>query len=282
VITVGALTDAHTPADWSDDTIPTFSAAGPTIEAFVKPDLVAPGGRLVGLMPPTSKLAREHPESRLTKNYYRMSGTSMSAAQVSGVVALMLAQSPELRPDQVKYRLMASARQARAADGTLAYSVWQQGAGRVDAYRAVYGGSVGRANRGLDVAADLGLAGVPRHYVGHTRWDAENEQFYLQDAEDHVWGGTMADIDAAAGGAGFVWSEALSQGAGVLSSELLANGHASAKGVGFVWSEALPWGEAFGQRAGLVWSKGFVRSEGFVWSDVAANLVTWVACDEPS
>ena len=33
-----------------------------------------------------------------------MSGTSMSAAVVSGIVALMLHEQPELTPDQVKYR----------------------------------------------------------------------------------------------------------------------------------------------------------------------------------
>ena len=31
-ITVGALTDAYTPYDWSDDYVPSFSSAGPTVE----------------------------------------------------------------------------------------------------------------------------------------------------------------------------------------------------------------------------------------------------------
>ena len=40
-----------------------------------------------------------------------MSGTSMSAPVVSGVVALLLQDEPNLNPDQVKYRLMATASQ---------------------------------------------------------------------------------------------------------------------------------------------------------------------------
>ncbi len=48
VITVGAITDAYTPLEWSDDYVPSFSAAGPTVEGFVKPDLVAPGRSCTG------------------------------------------------------------------------------------------------------------------------------------------------------------------------------------------------------------------------------------------
>ena len=44
VITVGAMTDNYTPTDPSDDYLASFSAAGPTVEGFVKPDIVAPGG----------------------------------------------------------------------------------------------------------------------------------------------------------------------------------------------------------------------------------------------
>ncbi len=50
VITVGAMTDRYTPSDGTDDKLASFSAAGPTFEGFAKPDVVAPGGHLSGIM----------------------------------------------------------------------------------------------------------------------------------------------------------------------------------------------------------------------------------------
>jgi len=50
VITVGAFTDNRTPEDFSDDYILPFSATGPTLDAFVKPDLIAPGAHVISLM----------------------------------------------------------------------------------------------------------------------------------------------------------------------------------------------------------------------------------------
>ena len=204
VITVGALTDAYTSNDWSDDYIPPFSAAGPTVEGFVKPDLIAPGAHVVGLMSDRSKLAKDHPEFKVDSDYYQFSGTSMAAAQVSGVVALMLAQDPGLTPDQVKHRLTASARPALDGEGNLAFSVWQQGAGRVNAFEAVYGAYQGVANQGMDIAADL--SGT-QHYGGYTRWDPETNQYYLLGPDGYAWGGGYAWGDAYAWGDGYTWGD---------------------------------------------------------------------------
>ena len=76
-----------------------------------------------------------------------MSGTSQAAAVTSGVVALMLQANPTLTPDQVKCRLMASAHSAMGANGAAAYTVFQQGAGLVNAYAAVYSQASGCANQ---------------------------------------------------------------------------------------------------------------------------------------
>lgn len=62
VITVGGMTDSYTPSDVSDDRLTYFSAAGPTAAGFVKPDLVAPGGHMLGLMDFFSELAQAHPD----------------------------------------------------------------------------------------------------------------------------------------------------------------------------------------------------------------------------
>jgi len=62
----------------------------------------------------------------------RMSGTSFSAAYVTGIVALMLERQPDLAPDTLRRALMASAHHLgpTPADD-------QAGAGLVDAYQAV-------------------------------------------------------------------------------------------------------------------------------------------------
>jgi subtilisin family serine protease len=61
-----------------------------------------------------------------------LSGTSFSAAFVSGTVALMLERKPGLAPDAVRQALMASARHltGKPVDD-------QSGGGLVDAYQAI-------------------------------------------------------------------------------------------------------------------------------------------------
>lgn len=52
VVTVGAMSDNYTPFDPTDDILAPFSSAGPTVEAFVKPEVIAPGGMWLGSCPP--------------------------------------------------------------------------------------------------------------------------------------------------------------------------------------------------------------------------------------
>ena len=72
---------------------------------------MAPGGSVVAFLPDNSQLriSQEHPLNRTDSNYFRMSGTSMSAPVVSGAVALLLQDEPNLTPDQVKHRLKSTA-----------------------------------------------------------------------------------------------------------------------------------------------------------------------------
>jgi len=114
VITVGATMTEQT-ATRVDDKIASYSSKGPTaIDHIVKPDLVAPGNRLVSLRVAGSTLDTLYPQYEVTPSsgssmYYVLSGTSMSTPIVSGAVALMLQQNPSLTPDQVKARLMKTA-----------------------------------------------------------------------------------------------------------------------------------------------------------------------------
>lgn len=184
VITVGAFTDNYTPDDWGDDYIAPFSAAGPTLDGFVKPDLVAPGAHMVSTMLPSSAIARDHDANWVTSMYFSMAGTSMSAAVVSGAAALVLSQNPQLTPDQVKYRLTATAFPWVDSQTTDAlYSMWQQGAGRLNVPDAVTTDLDGSANQGMDINADL-KGDV--HYEGYTIYDSDQGVFRLREDLDGV------------------------------------------------------------------------------------------------
>ena len=115
VITVGGIDDGGT-ATTADDAIASWSSQGPTaIDGLAKPDLVAPGRKIVSLRSPGSTLDQELPDrvvlglDPLVPQYFRLSGTSMAAPVVTGVVALMLERTPTLTPAQVKARLKGSA-----------------------------------------------------------------------------------------------------------------------------------------------------------------------------
>jgi serine protease AprX len=178
VITVGAFTDNFTPYYWDDDYLAPWSGAGPTLDGFVKPDLVAPGGHITSTMLPSSTLFDIHEGNRTSGQYFTFAGTSQSAGVVSGVAALILSHQPTLTPDEVKYRIMISAFPWFDAESNSSiYSVWQQGAGRVNAPGAVFAEVEGSANQGMDIWADL--AGEV-HYEGYSYFDADTNTFRLR------------------------------------------------------------------------------------------------------
>lgn len=144
VITIGATDDKGTNSI-SDDLMASFSAYGQTTDGVKKPDLVAPGTNIVArLVNQNMGLALAHPTNKVGDQYFRMSGTSMAAPIVSGAVALLLNDEPTLTPDQVKYRLMATANKSWSG-----YNATKSGAGYLDAYAAVRGTTMQSANTGV-------------------------------------------------------------------------------------------------------------------------------------
>ena len=112
-ITVGALNTFNTIVR-TDDEITTYSSRGPTpYDMGVKPDLVAPGNKIVSLEAANSYLARtyssQHVAGSSSNAYYRMSGTSMAAAMVSGGLALLFEASPGLTALHAKLALQLTA-----------------------------------------------------------------------------------------------------------------------------------------------------------------------------
>ena len=157
VITVGAMKTMGT-GTRVDDQVASYSSKGPTfIDHVVKPDVVAPGNRIVSieaagnLVNSIADVPNLVPYSYYQKtinaspsgNYYRLSGTSMAAPVVSGAAALMLQRDSSLSPDTVKARLMKTASKSFPAFSaavdpvtgityTSQYDIFTIGAGYVD------------------------------------------------------------------------------------------------------------------------------------------------------
>ena len=102
-----------------------FSSKGPTGDGRLKPDLVAPGERIL-----SCAAGKTQPDS--TNRYVEDSGTSMAAPHVSGAIAAFLSIRSEYigQPEEVKKIFMATAIDLKR-DRTF------QGSGIVDLMRAI-------------------------------------------------------------------------------------------------------------------------------------------------
>jgi serine protease AprX len=201
VITVGAIND-HRTADVSDDTTTSYSSHGPTaIDLVAKPDLVAPGNRIVSLRSagsyqdllfPDRRVAADPAEPGVTE-YFEMSGSSMASPIVAGTAALMLEQDPSLNPGTIKARLMLSARKPAVGDPLVT------GAGSLDilgALRAI--GTVADAPSPAAVIDEQsGLIGFENTAV---LWN--NESFSLM----ALWPGSVIWSDPTASYQSVVWT----------------------------------------------------------------------------
>ena len=138
VITVGATDDRGT-LGRGDDLLAWFSAWG-SADSNAKPDLVAPGRRIVSLRVPGSALDTLFPERVVVAQngatYFRLTGTSMATAVVSGAAALLLQRRPTLTPDQVKALIVGTTQQYGGNSGQVLPDPIADGSGLLDAYAA--------------------------------------------------------------------------------------------------------------------------------------------------
>lgn len=124
VITVGASTD--------QDSVARFSSRGPTADGRVKPDVVAPGSRIVACRATGTSVGQV-----VDDHYTTASGTSMSCPHVAGLCALMLKADSGLEPAAVKKMLMATSVNINITEsGPTPEDKYIQGDGRIDALTA--------------------------------------------------------------------------------------------------------------------------------------------------
>jgi serine protease AprX len=176
VITVGAL-DTQQTADTSDDAVAHYSSIGPTLyDEFAKPDVLAPGNRVVSCRVPGSYIDQTFPGNIIPvssyapgapdgyeSQYFVLSGTSTSTPVVAGAAALMIGADPSLSPDDVKVRLMDTATKVPGADP------YQEGAGVINMPAAM--ASTEQSN-GYALSAKLGDGTTILTPDTYSRWDS--------------------------------------------------------------------------------------------------------------
>jgi serine protease AprX len=147
-ITVGATNTFGTDTR-ADDVVTTYSSRGPTRSSWtdgaglvhhdnlIKPDLVAPGNKVIWAAAVDNNLLLNNPQLNAyvsgdkTRNMMTMNGTSMAAPLVAGAASLLLRHNPRLTPNLVKTILMYTAQPLAG------HNAFEQGAGQLNIEGAV-------------------------------------------------------------------------------------------------------------------------------------------------
>ncbi|MBC7857603.1 MAG: S8 family peptidase [Burkholderiaceae bacterium] len=113
-----------------------FSSKGPTGDGRCKPDLLAPGEKILSCAAPKSKLVRNNSKGAGADGadcaYFENSGTSMAAPHVSGAIAAFLSIRNEFKGESEKVKRIFT---STATD--LGRDRYFQGAGLIDLMRAI-------------------------------------------------------------------------------------------------------------------------------------------------
>jgi serine protease AprX len=244
-ITVGAMKTLGTPSR-ADDLIASYSSKGPTfLDHIVKPDIVAPGNRIVSDSSTGMNLAKNYPTNRVdysyymisgtgrSQDYFTLSGTSMATPMVSGAAALLLQQNPNLTPDQVKARLMKTASKSfpsysNATDpvaGTIytsQYDIFTVGAGYLDAWAALNNSDM----------VPTGKTALSPTAV----YDPTTGKVTIVNGNSVIWGDSLWNTSMVWGTSVFV------NGTSVVWGDSIVWGDTTTAGFSVVWGDALVWG----------------------------------------
>jgi serine protease AprX len=223
-----------------------------------KPDLIAPGNRIVSTLAAGSYLDVTYPERRVAADpaqpdvmeHFELSGTSMAAPMVSGAAALMLQQEPALNPGTVKARLMLSARKAEVGDP------FATGAGALDILAALH--ATGQV---VDAPSPLTFADSATGLMSFENTGAlwSNPSFSLT----ALWSSAV------------VWSADMPLDAAMLTSSgaLLPDTNANA----LLWPASTVAAEATLWPVSTLWSEAVLWPDGPSVDDLLGSLATLVS-----
>jgi serine protease AprX len=255
VITVGATKTNGTPSR-QDDTIASYSSKGPTLlDHLVKPDLVAPGNRVVSLAAPGSTLVTSllnlniHPittcllgllgnncTTGLSGKYTRMSGTSMATPIVAGAAALMFQKDPTLTPDTIKARMMKTAWKGYPGN-SWAYDSWGKsyfsqydvftiGAGYLDIYSSLKSNDMVNGGASSPVAYRNTATG----------------KYGVTNSQSITWGNSIT------WGSSIIWGDSIVWGGNAVLCDSI------------IWGDSIVWGDTSLSANSIIWSNSIVWS----------------------
>jgi len=248
-ITVGSLRTFET-VSRHDDRIAAYSSRGPSrYDRFVKPDISAPGDNLLSVAAVGSTLRLAQERRGNVGNYMRLSGTSMAAGVVSGMVALILQSNQNLTPNALKMVLQYSSIPV-TNDGGPGFDVLTHGAGSANA-----GGAITLA-RAINPALALGqkwltASVTPRTIIG---------------GEMYVWAQRM------------VWGNHIAHGIGIIDEQRpswalnIVWGDGLEDDDNIVWGNSdddnIVWGNLFDDDDNIVWGNLFDDDDNIVWGNL--------------
>jgi serine protease AprX len=267
-ITVGA-TDTKDTVTRLDDEVTWYSSRGPTwYDLYAKPDLVAPGHRMVAAAALDGTLYASYPSLRVAygtdvPRYLRLSGTSMAAAVTSGIVAVMIeagrdnsSRRASLTPNALKALLQVTAFRLAQTD------LLTQGAGAINGVGAI------RLASSINATAPLGaswlvrtvqpgdtIGGVPLDWAGQVLWGARLVWGQTVFVNEPAWAPAVRWGDPAVWGARLVW------GSGTIVWDQR-----------IVWGQRLVWGQTL---LGYDTGSAILYGDAIDWNQVSAERLVW-------
>jgi serine protease AprX len=253
VITVGATKTNGTPSRL-DDTVASYSSKGPTLlDHVVKPDLVAPGNRVVSLASPGSTLVSSllslniqpittcllgllgnNCTTGLSGKYTRLSGTSMATPIVAGAAALMFQKDPTLTPDTIKARMMKTAWKGYPGNSWAydnsgksyfsQYDVFTIGAGYLDVYSSLR-------------SADVVNGGAPSPVAYRS---ATTGKYSLMNSQSITWGNSIT------WGTSIIWGNSIVWGGNCVISDSI------------IWGDSIVWGDTTVGANSIIWGDSII------------------------
>lgn len=263
VITVGATKTNGTPGRL-DDTIASYSSKGPTLlDHVVKPDLVAPGNRVVSLASPGSNLVTSLASLNIqpitscilgllgnncttgaSGKYTRLSGTSMATPIVAGAAALMFQKDPTLTPDTIKARMMKTAWKGYPGNSWAydnygksyfsQYDVFTIGAGYLDIYGALK-------------STDVVNGGAPSPVAFR---NTTTGTYAFMNSQSITWGNSIT------WGSSIIWGNSIVWGSNAVLSDSI------------IWGDSIVWGDCTLAANSIIWGQTIV------WGSNSVNALS--------